>query len=102
MDTPETASWLTSITGETTARRIAAKLNRSHTTVSRWMRGGIPLVSLVHLCVERRLDLPAALVGVGVITDADSRRLPRNLTVVQTWELTAELHRRAVQSRRTA
>lgn len=100
MATP-TATWLESITDETTARAIAAKLGRSHTTVNRWLRQGIPIESVVHICVDQRIDLPASLVALGFITPAQSLRLPRNIAVVPTWDLTAELHRRAVKARRT-
>ena len=101
MDTP-TARWLETISGQTSARKIGAELGRGRSTISRWKRDGIPLAALIRLCVDRELDLPAALVAVGVITEAESRRLPRNLAVVPLWHLTAELHRRAVKQRRSA
>jgi hypothetical protein len=90
-------SWLRRTTGETSAHGIARKVGRSHTTVLRWLKSGVPADAVVELCIRFELDIIEALIATGYMTAADvpQVRVDRALREAPVWLLTRELDRRA-------
>lgn len=89
--------WLQTVTGGETVREIAKVLDVSHTTVSRWIEGGIPPEKVVEIAIESHVDVIAALVAVGWLKQEDVARLLTSdvLRRIPTSALIAELYRRS-------
>ena len=91
------ARWLCHITGQTTMRAVARRLDVSHTTVQRWTRSGVPPDMIAELTVRFNADPIEALVLAGRLREEHVPRLNYAALVryVPVEILAAELHRRA-------
>ena len=91
------ARWLCTITGQTTMRAVARKIGRSHTTVQRWVKDGVPPDVIAELTVRFNADPIEALVLAGRLREEHVPRLNYAALVryVPVEVLAAELHRRA-------
>jgi len=89
--------WLKTITGQTTMRAVARRLDVSHTTVQRWTRSGVPPDMIAELTVRFNADPIEALVLAGRLREEHVPRLNYAALVryVPVEVLAAELHRRA-------
>lgn len=98
----EWIAWLQRTTGETSARGIARKVGRSHTTVIRWQREGVPPDAVVDAAIALDADVFEALVAAGWLSPEEVSRVNLDVTLrqIKTVRLTAELHRRAIEKER--
>lgn len=87
--------WLRDLTGETSTRHIGEKVGRSHATVQRWAKHGIPPRAVMQLVAENDADLMDALEMLGWLTPEERDRIAPTLDRLPTLALTAELHRLA-------
>lgn len=96
-------TWLQATTGESSAHAIARKIGRSHTSVLRWMKNGVPAEVVIEVAVRFNADVIAALIATGYMTDEQvpHLRLETALRKVPVHHLTSELHRRAEFLQRT-
>lgn len=79
--------------GTKSARKIGQKIGRTHTTIGRWKRDGIPPKEFIRLALELKMNLADLMVGLEWVT---WEQLRPALTRVPAPFLTAELHRRAM------
>lgn len=91
------SDWLRDTTGAGSARDIAKRLGRSHTTVLRWMRDGVPPERVISIAIDLNADVIDALIAAGWLASEDVPRLVSRdlLKRVPTPTLIAELSRRA-------
>ena len=101
MDDTKWARWLRTVTREDTVRGIARATGRSHTTVHRWLTGGVPPSIVWELTLRFRGDPIAALVVLGRI-NPDQVSQVNYAAIVKYADadvLTGELHSRAMRER---
>ena len=67
--------WLATVTDEHTERGIARKIGVSHTTVQRWVRGGVPVSKVWELTLRFQGDPISALVLLRRIDEAQVHEL---------------------------
>lgn len=93
----EWTEWVQEVTGGASARQIAARTHRSHTTVSRWIRdGGAPADVVLNIAKAFGGDPIQGLLAAGLLTLEDLRpALRAGLSAAPQTLLTAELHRRS-------
>lgn len=98
MPEEEWREWLANITGHDSARAIARRINRSHTTVLRWTHGPGSPEAVIEIAIGYNADVVSALASTGWIRAEDMGRVNLDDTIkrLETVKLTAELHRRAV------
>lgn len=98
----EWVAWVAEVTGGASARAIAKRIGRSHTTVSRWLRDGGPAEAVIEIATGYEAPIVRALVDTGWITAEDATRAfaADILRRVPNVTLTAELHRRAREFKR--
>lgn len=91
------ADWQRSVTGGASARQIAARVNRSHTSVLAWTRTGDPPAEVViQIARAYGADPVAGLLAAGCLTVDDFMPYLRTaLTHAPLTWVTEELHRRA-------
>jgi len=98
----EWVSWVNVTTRGASNRAIAARIGRSHTTVSRWLRDGGSADAVIAIAVGYGAPVVRALVDMGYLRPEDAERV--NITdvlrTVPNVALTAEVHRRAVAFKR--
>lgn len=87
--------WLREVTGESSTRHIGEKIGRSHATVQRWAKHGIPPRSVLQLVIENDYDLMDALEMLGWMSPTERDRIAPTLDKLPTPALTAELQRLA-------
>ena len=97
MNETQWSKWLRSITGETTERGIARKVGRSHTTVQRWIRNGVPHTIVWELVLRFHGDPVAACVVLGYVAaeEVSEFNYAAVAEYMPTVVLTEELHKRA-------
>lgn len=93
--------WLRDTTGEKTLRGVGRACGVSHSTVQRWLRGGIPTERLTELMVRFNCDPIEACVVWGILLDEHVAQLNYEALVryAPMEVLTEEVHRRAVEYR---
>jgi hypothetical protein len=94
------AAWVAVATGGASARQIGLRVGKSHTTVLRWLNDGTPPRAAILIAIAYRADPFAALIAADVIDEGEIPALASltPLNRVPQVRLTAELHRRALQS----
>ncbi len=92
---PGTAAmkWLRDLTGETTTRHIGAKIGRSHVTVMRWAKHGIPPRAVLQLVAENHCDLMDTLETLGWLSPEERAKIAPTIDQLPTGALAAEVHR---------
>lgn len=96
-------AWVTKVTGGATARQVAERIGKSHTTALRWMHNGTSPEQVIAFAIAYNADIIQALVAAGWISESDLENLNlasalRSLTEV---ELAGELYRRALAQQRS-
>lgn len=90
-----TLRWLRQLTGETSTREIGKRIGRSHATIQRWAKYGIPPRAVLQLVVEYERDLYDTLEALGWLTSDDRAKIAPHAEQLPIEELTAEVHRLA-------
>jgi IS30 family transposase len=92
--------WLDNTTGGASQRKIAQRIHRSPSTVSRWLRAGVPPEAAIQIAIGYHADLYEALIAAGWLKPSDIEKIDTTsrLTKQATTKLTAELHRRAINA----
>lgn len=67
--------WVQSLTGADTQRKAAAVIGVNQSTLSRWMRAGIPVPVLIDLIVTFGCDPVESMVVWGYLRDSDIVKL---------------------------
>lgn len=83
------------MTGESSSREIGRKLGRSHATIQRWSKNGIPPRAVLQLVAEHGYDLFDALEALGWLSPEERAKIAPTIEKLPTPELTAELRRLA-------
>jgi len=91
--------WLKEATGEDTVRGMARECDVSHTTIQRWLKGGLPAGVLTELMIRFDSDPIEASVVWGFLDDGNVQRLNWAAMVqyAPAGVLTAEVHERAMR-----
>lgn len=87
--------WVAMVTDRATARAIAAKINRSHTSVAGWLRRDVlPCDVVLQIAIAYGGDPIEGLIAAGHLkhSDVDLRNLVR---LAPSSYLTEELHQRS-------
>lgn len=100
VDETQWLRWLQAVTQERSIRGIANRVGVSHTTVSKWVREGVPESRVLELTVRFHGDLVAALVILGHIEPDQVGRLnyAAILEYAPSRALTKELHARTTRA----
>ncbi|MDQ0894472.1 IS30 family transposase [Agromyces ramosus] len=90
-----TLRWLRQLTGETSTREIGKHLGRSHATIQRWAKYGIPPRAVLQLVAEHGIDLYDTLEALGWLSSEDRAKIAPHAEQLPTEVLAAEVHRLA-------
>lgn len=98
----EWVAWARDVTCDASARAIAARIGRSHTTVSRWLRDGGSADAVIAIAVGYGAPVVRSLVEMGYLSPEEAERVNVSdmLRTLPNVALTNELHRRAIAFRR--
>lgn len=91
--------WMREITHEESSRQIAAKVNRSHSTILRWEHDP-PCDAVVIIALAYGADVVAGLTAAGYMHSKDVANVVVELRRLPAAKLTSELHRRALEFER--
>lgn len=91
------AAWVQESTHGASLRSVAARMDRSPDSLSRWIRKGrMPAEAIIQFARLYRADLLTGVLVGGVIVASDvEAAMPQLLKYATSLHLTAELHRRA-------
>lgn len=85
--------WLRELTGAQSSREVGARLGRSHATILRWARTGIPPRVVLSLVAKYDCDLFDTLQRLGWLSSEERDKIAPTIDQLPTRELTAELYR---------
>lgn len=110
MPVPPQMKWLRELTGATSYREIAVRLGRSHTTINRWAKDGIPPHTVLRLVVEHEVDVFDALEALGWMSPEerariaptidhlpDAESLPTDALTAEVYRLSGVVHERVTE-----
>lgn len=91
------ADWVATVSGGASARAVAAKVHRSHTSMAKWFReNGVPAEVVIQVARAYEADPIAGLLAAGCLSkDELVPHFRSSLKWMPVSMLTAEVHERA-------
>ena len=90
--------WIRTVTRGASARAIATRINRSHSSVAKWIRDGDPPCEvIIAICRAYRANPIAGLVAAGYIREGElTPHMREIIRMAPVADLTGELNERAM------